>query len=377
MNAHILYYNYLEPDGSGISVGGIQTYIHNLIPVLREEGYEVSVYQCSLHPFTRTFGGATVHGIGLRYQLGRQSQLARGLFRYAKDFICAKDDLLIFGSATCVVPCKGYNSVAIQHGIFWDIPLSRSCSVLRYFRHYVGKCWLSWRRYRERVMPVRTLVCVDHNFVNWLRASFPYPQVRLRVVCNFSSVPDTLPQKPDGPVHIIFARRFFQYRGTRLFADAVARLLRENDAVRVVIAGDGPDAPYLHEKLRDVADRVEFTMYSCDESLSVHSRMHIAVVPTLGSEGTSLSLLEAMASGCAVVCTNVGGMTNIVLDHHNGLLISPEEDALYEALSELVADAGLRKRLGACAYQTVCDSFSLGVWQKCWRSVIQSCQDNE
>ena len=51
-HAHIIYYNYLKPDGSGMSVGGIQTYLANLIPVLEKCGYGVSVYQrsyCDFH----------------------------------------------------------------------------------------------------------------------------------------------------------------------------------------------------------------------------------------------------------------------------------------------------------------------------------------
>ncbi|WP_420491566.1 glycosyltransferase [Neobacillus drentensis] len=52
----------------------------------------------------------------------------------------------------------------------------------------------------------------------------------------------------------------------------------------------------------------------------------------LGSEGTSLSLLEAMAAKCAEIATNVGGMTNIILDNYNGLIINPDESELYLAL---------------------------------------------
>ena len=43
MRAHIIYYNYLNPEGEGMSIGGIQTYLYNLIPVLRRCGYEVTL----------------------------------------------------------------------------------------------------------------------------------------------------------------------------------------------------------------------------------------------------------------------------------------------------------------------------------------------
>ena len=105
--------------------------------------------------------------------------------------------------------------------------------------------------------------------------------------------------------------------------------------------------------------------------------MDIAVVPTTGSEGTSLSLLEAMASGCAVVCTNVGGMTNIVLSGYNGLMISPEEDELFDALATLIEDASLRARLQSNAYTCAKEAFSLKRWQDCWEKVIERSKKEE
>lgn len=49
-----------------------------------------------------------------------------------------------------------------------------------------------------------------------------------------------------------------------------------------------------------------------------------------------------MAAGCAVICTNVGGMTNIIIDGYNGLMINPDEDSLYKALDRLIEDKLLR-----------------------------------
>lgn len=217
-------------------------------------------------------------------------------------------------------------------------------------------------------------MCVDHNFVNWHKAVAPYPEVKHVVIPNFADIPAMPTQKNEETLRIIFARRFFIHRGTRLFANVAERILNERQNVFITIAGTGPDADYMHEKL-DPFKNVQFTTFNSGESLDIHRDADIAVVPTVGSEGTSLSLLEAMASGCAVVCTNVGGMTNIVLDGYNGLMISPNEEDLYKALNQLVDDPLLRTTLQNNAYATVKSAFSLTKWQTKWTEVIQQVRE--
>lgn len=368
MRAHIIYPNYLAPDGKDMSIGGIQTYIANLAPVLRDEGYEVHIYQRSEQDFTVNRDEAIVHGC--RHKDNFSYRLFLYLFDRARQNISQQDDIVIFGSEACVVPCPGYCSIAIQHGIWWDIAQQEHVSAMKYLYHFLYKSRMAWCTIKRDAM-VNTLVCVDHNFVNWYRALTLYPKNKLYVIPNFSETPDTLPHKGVSPIRIIFARRFNTYRGTRLFTHSIARILSEYHDIEVTIAGAGPDEQYMRDRLEKLPG-VTFTTYASNESLHMHQDKHIAVVPTTGSEGTSLSLLEAMASGCAVICTNVGGMTNIVLDHYNGIMISPDEEELYQSLKELIDNASLRNTLSARAYDTVRDSFSLEIWRNKWRRIIRA-----
>lgn len=367
MRAHILYPNYLNPDGKGLSIGGIQTYISNLVPVLHNEGYEVHIYQRSAIDFQEICDNATVHGFK------HKDKFSYPLFKYmfirAKNNINALTDLVIFGSEACIVPCDGYKTLAIQHGIWWDIAVTGECSKLKYLYRFLLKSRMAWCTIKRDAL-VKTLICVDYNFVNWYRALTLYPKNKLYVIPNFSQTPDLLPEKKKGPINIIFARRFNIYRGTRLFANAIERIIKEYPEIIVTIAGTGPDEKYMKDKLGNFP-QVNFITYNSQESLKVHNDKHIAVIPTTGSEGTSLSLLEAMSSGCAVICTNVGGMTNIVIDHYNGIMISPDEEELYLSLKELLDSEQLRIKLSNKAYDTVQSSFSLKTWQKKWTKIIR------
>lgn len=366
MHAHIIYFNFLNPNGEGLSIGGIQTYISNLIPVLKECGYLVSIYQRSNDDFYKNFGDYDVYGIGLRQNYG--SKVSKALLSKALIHVNMSKDLLIYGCETCitkVIPCR---TIAIQHGISWDVPFEE-CSTIQYIRHYLGKSLMAWN-ICQRVNKVDKLVCVDYNFVNWNRAITPYSKTRHIVIPNFTAIPQNIPTKNNGIINIFFARRLFVHRGTRLFTNVAAKILSEQKNINITIAGTGPDADYMHSIL-DSYKNVTFITYDSHESLHLHKDKDIAVIPTIGSEGTSLSLLEAMASGCAVICSNVGGMTNIVLDGYNGLIINPDEESLYNAIITLLYDHSLRSKLQFNAYNTVKEAFSLDIWRKKWAKVIK------
>jgi glycosyltransferase involved in cell wall biosynthesis len=58
-----------------------------------------------------------------------------------------------------------------------------------------------------------------------------------------------------------------------------------------------------------------------------------------------MSVMEAMAAGCPVIATNVGGSAELVTDHESGILVPPAESApLADAIIELLGDTGARTR---------------------------------
>jgi len=78
------------------------------------------------------------------------------------------------------------------------------------------------------------------------------------------------------------------------------------------------------------------------------------------SEGTSITLLEAMASGKPVVVTDVGGNPAIVEQGVNGFLVPPAEpDALAQALLKLAEDSELRHSMAAANINKVTERYSI------------------
>ena len=79
-------------------------------------------------------------------------------------------------------------------------------------------------------------------------------------------------------------------------------------------------------------------------------------------EGTPLTLMETMATGLPPVTTSVCGMNDVIRDGENGLLVPPRSPvALADAVTRLLADRGLRERLGRQAHADVAADYT---WDK-------------
>jgi glycosyltransferase involved in cell wall biosynthesis len=75
-------------------------------------------------------------------------------------------------------------------------------------------------------------------------------------------------------------------------------------------------------------------------------------------EAFGISVVEAMASGLAVVATEVGGMRDFLMHDQNALLCPPKDPAaLAERLSRLLADPTVRDRLGRAARSSAAREF--------------------
>lgn len=154
------------------------------------------------------------------------------------------------------------------------------------------------------------------------------------------------------------AGRLVRKKGFEYLIDAVGLLAPRWPRLRLVIGGGGDLDAELRERARrlGVGDRVGFPgTLTQDEVAARLAAADLAVMPSVHDEagnvdGLPNTVMEALASGTALVATRVGGIPSVVEHGRTGWLV-PERDAraLADAVGRLLADPGARAGLGAAA----------------------------
>ena len=156
---------------------------------------------------------------------------------------------------------------------------------------------------------------------------------------------------------------------------ALARVRREIESVRLVIAGTGPEHSALVSlaKSLGIDDVVEFTGRLDRDELAARLRSSWVCLNPSVVDNMPNSLLEAMASEVPIVSTCVGGVPFIVDDGVNGLLVPPRDDeAMAMAIIRVIKDAELADRLresGRVAVQAYTWHAVGPLWLRAYRRV--------
>jgi sugar transferase (PEP-CTERM/EpsH1 system associated) len=157
---------------------------------------------------------------------------------------------------------------------------------------------------------------------------------------------------PTGPV--VTVARLSPEKDVPTLLRAAAIAVRQRPDFRLEIAGDGAVMPNLRRLAEELSlgEQVTFLGQVRDVA-GLLSRASAFVLPSL-SEGISLTLLEAMARGLAVVATRVGGNPEVVADGETGLLVPPQSpDALAAALLRLQSHPDQARAMGEAGRRRV------------------------
>lgn len=179
-------------------------------------------------------------------------------------------------------------------------------------------------------------------------------------------------QRREGPVRVLFVGRMIPEKG----ADVLARAAAEFSAEQVEFTfigsqGFNPAAPLsaYEELLRGIARAhpsaaLTFLPFlDRDELPQRYADADILVVPSRWAEPSGLTIAEGMASGLAVVASDVGGIPSVVGDA--GVLVPPDDPAvLAVALTHLIEDAQTRAALAKAARLRAEKRDATWAWQR-------------
>jgi glycosyltransferase involved in cell wall biosynthesis len=137
------------------------------------------------------------------------------------------------------------------------------------------------------------------------------------------------------------------------FLRAARTILDEKPEVRFVVVGDGEERPGLESLCEElgISHAVTFTGWVRD-MCEVYPDTDVLALSSV-NEGTPVSVIEAMASGCCVVAARAGGTVDVVRDGEDGLTVPVGDDgALAASILRVLGDADLRHRLGEAARES-------------------------
>ncbi len=163
------------------------------------------------------------------------------------------------------------------------------------------------------------------------------------------------------PVRIGAAGRMVEEKGQVYLLEA-ARLLKDQGVeYHLVIDGDGPLRQALEQRAKwlNISDNVDFCGFS-PSMPEFYRHLDVFVVSSVDSEGLPTTLLEAMASGCAIVSTDIGGSGEVVRSGREGLLVAPRSpQAIADGIVTFMKDEPFRRNCVASARKRIIERFTM------------------
>ena len=167
----------------------------------------------------------------------------------------------------------------------------------------------------------------------------------------FATPRTPLPAYEDGALDVLFVGRLEKRKGLEYLLRAWG-LVRDTfpSARLLVVGGDGRRQEYYerYTETRGWQDVVFAGHVSSDDLVRYYQTSDVFCAPSTGQESFGIVLLEAMAAGRPIVASRIPGYAEVVADGSEGLLVTPKDPpALAVALTRLLADAELRRAMGA------------------------------
>jgi glycosyltransferase involved in cell wall biosynthesis len=169
---------------------------------------------------------------------------------------------------------------------------------------------------------------------------------------------------------VLFVGRLYEQKGVRYLLEAMPKVLQSFPSAALVVIGQGPLRADLERRAADlgIAASVRFLGALAPEELPpYYATADVFVAPSIvgdsgDREAFGLVYAEAMASGCPVIGSAIGGTRELIISRQTGLLVGQKDaDALAAAICEVLRDAELREQISSRALSWVRGRFEQSV----------------
>ena len=173
--------------------------------------------------------------------------------------------------------------------------------------------------------------------------------------------------------------RLEKIKGMDLVIPAFAEVLKQQPDTRLVVVGDGSLRSAMEQQAIELGcnDNITWAGRQPQEELEKwYSQMDIVLMPSR-SEGFGLTAIEAIANGCVVVASNVGGLSEVVHDGECGLLHQSEDTSdMADKISLLISDEATYNRLQAQSLREV-EKYSFKRYAELMRNLYEEIMNSK
>jgi glycosyltransferase involved in cell wall biosynthesis len=247
--------------------------------------------------------------------------------------------------------------------LLYAAPTARLAGVRRVVHTCHGQRLATTRRqlmaFRVAARAADRVVCVSRHSAGVVRAEGVSPR-RVRTLWNGIDPGRFRGFPPGRPGPVVAVGRLSPEKDFETLVRAAALAARQDPTFRLELAGDGACAPDLRQLAADQGpDPAVRLLGQVQDIPALLGRASLFALSSL-TEGVSLAILEAMASGLPVVATRVGGNPEVVADGRTGLLVpAGDPAALAAALLDLWRDPARRRTMGAAGRERVDEVFNI------------------
>ncbi|MEJ5326841.1 MAG: glycosyltransferase family 4 protein [Candidatus Bathyarchaeia archaeon] len=222
---------------------------------------------------------------------------------------------------------------------------------------------------REGIENAEYVITVDQRLKEYIISEFNYPASKISVMHNaidtemfrpISKEEQNKLKKKQGfsenDTIILVPRRLVEKNGVIYAVQAMRHI--KNRKVRMVIAGDGPEKDKLVKEANG-DDRIYFAgLIPHDKIVPYYFMADIILIPSITSHGvqeaSSLAMLEGMACSKVTICSDIGGMHEIIQNMKNGILVKEKDsESIAKAIETTITNQSLIADIGRNAREYV------------------------
>lgn len=350
--------------------GGGERWYFDFINLMKASGYQVECYQFSYDKKSVEYKGVRVQGLGnIRKESPNiQSDYLDGYKEFNTLAENADADGVFYLTMNLCMAAPKLKTLCVSHGLTFDgkLPNGNMPNSMVYTFQY-----MNWIRNAHKV------ISVDTNSIKVMQALNAELSERMTYIQNYVDLDAFNPSAnwlKSGRFRVLFARRINWCKGFTYMMEATEKLLAKYEDMEITFCGKGGKAEveyFMDWYERQDKDKVKYIYKDMADMPEVYKDADVSVIPTIMAEGTSLSCIEGLAAGLPQIVTWVGGLTDIILQGYNGIIIPPyNSDAIVEAVSELYGDRGRLLEMRNNAIATA-KCFSKDLWERNILKVIR------